>query len=98
MPYLRGLYTHYSASGAFILLGIDQADPGVDIQSFGQRLQVNYPLLLDANSATNVAYGVTSLPQTYFIDSTGAVRYVVPQQLTVQAMEQGLQAIGVSIS
>ncbi len=98
MPYLRGLYAHYSASGAFILLGIDQADPSVDIQSFGQRLQVNYPLLLDANSAINVAYGVTSLPQTYFIDSTGTVRYVVPQQLTAQAMEQGLQAIGVSIS
>ncbi len=98
VPYLRGLYAHYSASGAFILLGIDQADPSVDIQSFGQRFQVNYPLLLDANSATNVAYGVTSLPQTYFIDSTGRVRYIVPQQLTVQAMEQGLQAIGVSIA
>jgi cytochrome c biogenesis protein CcmG/thiol:disulfide interchange protein DsbE len=98
VPYLRNLYTRYSANGAFVLLGIDQSDPQVDIQSFGQRFQVNYPLLFDANSAVNMAYGVTSLPQTYFIDSNGIVRYVVPQQLTPQAMQQGLQTINVSIS
>jgi cytochrome c biogenesis protein CcmG/thiol:disulfide interchange protein DsbE len=98
VPYLRGLYARYSAAGAFTLLGIDQSDPSVDIQSFGQRFAVNYPLLLDAKSTVNVAYGVTSLPQTYFIDRNGIVRYVVPQQLTPQTMQQGLQAIGVSIS
>jgi cytochrome c biogenesis protein CcmG, thiol:disulfide interchange protein DsbE len=98
VPYLRGLYAHYSATGAFSLLGIDMADPSEDIQSFGQRFQVNYPLLYDANSSISTLYGVTSLPQTYFIDSGGIVRYVVPQQLTPQAMQQGLQAIGVSIS
>ncbi|HEY0755707.1 MAG TPA: TlpA disulfide reductase family protein [Ktedonobacteraceae bacterium] len=96
VPYLRGLYRNYSGTGAFTLLGIDQADPSVDIQSFGQRFQVNYALLLDANSSVNMLYGVTSLPQTYFIDSAGIVRYVVAQQLTPQAMQQGLQAIGVS--
>lgn len=98
VPYLRGLYARYSAAGAFTLVGVDQADPSVDIQSFGQRFTVNYPLLIDANSTVNVAYGVTSLPQTYFIDSNGIVRYVVPQQLTPQAMQQGLQAIGVNVA
>lgn len=98
MPYLRNLYIHYSASGAFTLLGIDQGDPSEDIQGFGQRFQINYPLLLDLNSSVNVKYGVTSLPQTYFIDSAGIVRYVIPQQVTPQAMQQGLQAIGVNIS
>jgi cytochrome c biogenesis protein CcmG/thiol:disulfide interchange protein DsbE len=97
VPYLRDLYAHYSATNAFTLLGVDQADPGEDIQSFGQRFQVNYSLLLDAHSSVNQLYGVTSLPQTYFIDSSGIVRYVVPLQLTPQAMQQGLQAIGVSL-
>ncbi len=98
MPYLRSLYAHYGANGAFTLLGIDQGDPGEDIQRFGQRFQINYPLLIDANSSVNVKYSVTTLPQTYFIDSSGVVRYVIPQQLTPQTMQQGLQAIGVSIS
>ncbi|HLI70980.1 MAG TPA: TlpA disulfide reductase family protein [Ktedonobacteraceae bacterium] len=98
VPYLRDIYAHYHAEGAFILLGIDQADPRGDIGTFGQTFKVNYPLLFDPGSATNIKYGVTSLPMTYFIDSKGIVRYVVPQQLTPQAMEQGLEAIGVTIS
>ncbi len=98
VPYLRGLYARYSQQGAFVLLGIDQADPSVDIRGFGQRFMVNYPLLFDPGSTVNEAYGVTSLPQTYFIDSNGIVRYVVPQQLTPQAMQEGLQAIGVTVT
>lgn len=97
VPYLRGIYARYSASGAFTLLGINQADPRGDINTFGQTFHVNYPLLFDPGSAINIKYGVTSLPMTYFIDSSGVVRFVVPQQLTPQAMQQGLQAIGVTI-
>ena len=98
VPYLRSLYARYSASETFILLGINQADPRGDISSFGQTFHVNYPLLFDPGSSVNIKYGVTSLPQTYFIDSNGIVRFVVPQQLTPQTMQQGLQAIGVTIS
>ena len=98
VPYLRGLYAQYKASGAFTLLGVDVADPRGDIRDFGQRFSVNYPLLFDPDSRTNIAYGITSLPQTYFIDSNGIVRFVVPQQLTPQTMQQGLQAIGVTLS
>ena len=52
---------------------------------------------MELSSQVNMAYNVTSLPQTYFLDSRGIVRYVVPQQLTPQAMQQGLQAIGVNL-
>lgn len=96
VPYLRGIYAKYSASGAFTLLGVNVADPRGDITSFGQTFHVNYPLLFDPGSKVEVAYGVTSLPMTYFIDSRGVVRYVVPQQLTPQTMQQGLEAIGVN--
>ncbi len=98
VPYLREIYAHYSASGAFKLLGVDQADPRGDITTFGQTFKVNYPLLFDPGSAVNIQYGVTSLPMTYFIDSQGIVRFVVPQQLTPQTMQQGLEAIGVTIA
>lgn len=97
VPYLREIYARYGASGAFALLGINQADPRGDISTFAQTFHVNYPLLFDPGSAMNMKYGVTSLPMTYFIDSSGIVRFVVPQQLTPQAMQQGLQAIGVTI-
>lgn len=98
MPYLREIYTHYHQQGAFMLLGVNQADPREDITSFGRTYKINYPLLYDPHSQTNVDYGVTSLPMTYFIDNQGIVRFVVPQQLTPATMQQGLQAIGVDIS
>lgn len=98
VPYLRGIYARPGLSGTFTLLGINQADPREDIGSFGRTFKVNYSLLFDPGSAINIAYGVTSLPMTYFIDSSGIVRYVVPQQLTPQTMQQGLQAIGVTLS
>jgi len=97
VPYLRNLYAQESGSDAFRLVGIDQADPRDDIHTFGQTYHVNYPLLYDAGSQVNIAYGVTSLPMTYFIDSSGIVRYVVPQQLTPTAMLKGLAAIGVVV-
>ena len=97
MPYLREIYTHYSTQGAFTLLGVNQADPREDIAPFGRTYKINYPLLYDAHSTVNVDYGVTSLPMTYFIDSQGVVRFVVPQQLTPASMQQGLQAIGVGL-
>lgn len=96
VPYLRSIYAHYSASRAFTLLGVNQADPQEDISTFGRTFSVNYPLLFDAGSVVNVQYGVTSLPMTYFIDSNGVVRFVVPQQLTPQTMQQGLAAVGIN--
>lgn len=97
IPYLRDIYTRYGTQGAFDLLGVNQADPREDITSFGTTYKLNYPLLYDAHSAVNIAYGVTSLPMTYFVDSNGIVRYVVPLQLTPTTMQQGLQAIGITI-
>jgi cytochrome c biogenesis protein CcmG, thiol:disulfide interchange protein DsbE len=98
VPYLRSIYAQSSAQNAFILLGVNLGDPREDIGRFGQTYHVNYPLLFDPGSQVDIAYDITSLPQTYFIDSTGIVRYVVPQQLTPEAMQQGLQAIGVNLS
>ncbi len=74
-----------------------QSLPRGDISTFGQTFHVNYPLLFDPGSAVNIAYGVTSLPMTYFIDSNGIVRFVAPQQLTPELMQRGLAAIGITI-
>ncbi len=98
VPYLRGLYAQPAIQQQFTLLGINQGDPQQDIGTFGRTYKVNYSLLFDTGSQVDILYDITSLPQTYFIDSNGIVKYVVPQQLTAQGMQQGLQAIGVVFS
>lgn len=97
MPYLEHTYTQYGAHGVFALLGIDQADPKEDIAPFGRAFQITYPLLFDPAGAVNVAYGVTAIPTTYFLDSNGIVRSVFVTQLSQRTMRQGLASVGIGI-
>ncbi len=97
MPYLERTYAQYGAHGAFALLGIDQADPKEDIAPFGKVFQITYPLLFDKGGAVNAAYGVTAIPTTYFIDSTGIVRAVFVTQLSPKTMRQGFASVGITL-
>jgi cytochrome c biogenesis protein CcmG/thiol:disulfide interchange protein DsbE len=97
VPYLREIYARPGAPQAFSLLGINIGDPREDIARFGNTYHVNYPLLFDTASQVDRAYGITSLPITYFLDSNGVVRFVEAQELTPETMQQGLDAIGVTL-
>jgi peroxiredoxin len=97
MPYLEHTYTQYAAHGEFTLLGINQADPKEDIAPFGKEFKITYPLLFDKGDKVNVAYGVTAIPATYFIDSAGIVRAVFVTQLSPKTMRQGLASVGIVI-
>lgn len=97
MPYLERTYTQYGAHGAFALLGINQADPKEDTAPFGKAFQITYPLLFDPGGKVNMAYGVTAIPTTYFLDSTGIVRAVFVTQMSPKTMRQGLAAVGIAL-
>ena len=97
VPYLERFYSQYGAQRPFALLGINQADPKDDIARFGSDFDVTYPLLFDKGGIVNVNYAVTAIPTTYFIDSSGIVRYVVVQPLTPRTMQEGLSSVGISI-
>lgn len=97
VPYLQRVYSHNAAGGAFALLGINQSDPKDDIGLFGADYHITYPLLFDPGLAVNIAYDVSAIPQTFFIDSNGVVRFVVLQPLTPATMQQGLAAVGVTL-
>ncbi len=95
MPFLEQAYKQ--GHGAFVLVGVDQADPKDDIAPFGRQSQITYPLLFDPGDKTNIAYGVTAIPTTYFIDSNGIVRSVFVEQLDTQTLQQGLASIGIQV-
>jgi cytochrome c biogenesis protein CcmG, thiol:disulfide interchange protein DsbE len=96
VPYLEQVYSQYG-HGRFTLLGVNQADPKDDIARFGASYKLTYSLLFDQGGAVNQAYGVTAIPTTYFIDSSGIVRAAYVTQLSPQTMRQGLASIGVKL-
>jgi len=94
VPLLESAWKQLQAQGKdVVFLGIDFRESNNDAISFLQLYSITYPTALDADGSAASKYGVTSLPQTIFINRNGIVMSRVPQQLTAQALSSNLQLI-----
>src|SRR5205085_11079794 len=59
--------------GRVLLLGVDVKDFSSDARKFLHRFHVNYVSVRDGGSGTYDAYGLTGLPESYFLDASGRV-------------------------
>jgi peroxiredoxin len=68
----------------YVMLGVDNRDIASDAKSFAAGKKADWPIVFDGSSTIYRAYGVTALPQTFFIrpDGTVALRYYayIPNQ------------------
>lgn len=58
-----------------VFVGIDIDDLRSDARAFLERFGVTYVNVYDGKSSTVGRYGVTGVPETYFIDAAGKIRY-----------------------
>lgn len=68
-------------------------EPGA--RAFARQYGLNYPHLRDAGAETAIAYTVTGIPQTVFIDARGVVQRVDRGELDRAGLNEGLRSIGV---
>ena len=85
-----------SAFGAddvvFVGVSLDEGGPAV-VRSFADRMEINYPLVLDDGSVS-AAYGpLTGLPMTFLIDRAGEVRSYAPGMVTRDMIEPEIAAL-----
>lgn len=93
-PILESGWKQMQAQGKdVIFLGIDYQDSNNNGISFLQLNGITYPTAVDADGSVAIKYGLTSLPDTIFINRNGMVVSKVLQQLTAQALSGGLQSI-----
>jgi thiol-disulfide isomerase/thioredoxin len=59
----------------FVILGIDSAEPRDDVTAFLETVRVDFPILLDPESAATKRWKVYALPTSFLIDRHGKVRY-----------------------
>jgi cytochrome c-type biogenesis protein len=76
-----------------VFLGIDFQDLNNAGISFLKLNSITYPTVLDADGSVAIKYGVTSLPQTIFINRNGTVMSRVPRELTAPVLSSNLQLI-----
>jgi len=69
---LGDAFQRYRDRGVSVL-GISFQDSATDAGAYASAHQLRWPLLSDPGSGTGLAYGVTGLPETYFIGTDGRV-------------------------
>jgi peroxiredoxin len=72
MPTLLKYFKEHANQG-FILIGIEAGDPAEDVTSFVDEYGLTFPILLDPNNKSLIAFHNDSLPSSYVIDHNGNV-------------------------
>lgn len=72
MPDFEAAWKEYRDQGV-VFVGVAVSDSEEDARSFAEETGVTYPIGLDGEGVTSVAYEVTSLPTTVFIDREGRI-------------------------
>jgi len=80
-------------AGKVLFLGVDIQDLTGDARGFARKHQINYVAIRDGSNATYSAYGLTGVPESYFIDGRGRVVAHIPGEVTRSTLDQGIAAI-----
>lgn len=82
-------------SGRVLFLGIDVQDFKSDARRFLAKYKANYPSVRDGGDSTYSAYGLTGLPETYYLDERGRIVAHDIGEISRQELEAGLaKALG----
>lgn len=76
--------------GQVALLGVDINDFSTDALRFLRRHQVNYVSVRARGTGTYEDYGLTGLPETYFLDARGRIVAHTVGEITPSALEDGI--------
>jgi cytochrome c biogenesis protein CcmG/thiol:disulfide interchange protein DsbE len=72
MPTLLKYYNQHADQG-FTLIGIEAGDAEEEVSSFVNKYGLSFPVLLDPNNKSLIAFHNDSLPSSYVIDHDGNV-------------------------
>lgn len=93
-PLLEQSWKQMQAQGKDVsFLGIDYQDTSANSLNFLQQNHITYPIVVDMDGSVSTKYGLTGMPQTFFIDRNGKVVRREAGQLTSQLLASGLQLI-----
>lgn len=76
LPSMNRLLKHY-ADKPFEIISIDFRESKEDIRAFLKDVPVDFPVLLDSDGKTSLAWKVFSFPSSFLVDHNNHIRYSV---------------------
>ncbi|HSS79841.1 MAG TPA: TlpA disulfide reductase family protein [Gaiellaceae bacterium] len=77
--------------GQVVVLGVDVNDFTGDARKFARKYGLSYPIVHDNHNVTSPKYGISLLPETFFIDGGGKVVAHVPGQVKATDIRAGVE-------
>lgn len=77
-------------AGKVAFLGIDVQDFETDARRFLTRYETNYVSVRDGDDSTSSAYGVTGIPETYYLNARGRVVAHSVGEVSAEELEANL--------
>lgn len=89
-PLLEATWRKYKDQGV-VFVGIDIWDTEEDARAYMREFDITYPNLVDQRGRVAVEYGVTGIPETFFITSDGMISRKVIGAINRTTLEQSIQ-------
>jgi cytochrome c biogenesis protein CcmG/thiol:disulfide interchange protein DsbE len=77
--------------GRIVVLGVDLNDFSGAARKFMRRHRVTYPIVHDNENVTSPKYGLTAVPETFFVDRRGRVVAHVRGPVTAADLRDGIE-------
>jgi len=74
-----------------VVLGVDVSDFQGDARGFMRKYGLTYPVVHDNKNVTTPKYGLTGLPETFFLDRKGRIVEHVPGEVRAHDLSNGVE-------
>ncbi|HSE65703.1 MAG TPA: TlpA disulfide reductase family protein [Gemmatimonadales bacterium] len=94
MPHIVAAYDSLRDRGLTVLaVNLTDQERSKDVRRFVEEFKLAFPVLLDERGRVRELYELATVPSSFFVDSAGVVRRVVPGPLSSEALARGLSMI-----
>lgn len=95
MPAIQSAYDQYGDQVQFVAVNMTGmgGETETSAQALIQQEGYTFPVYFDVDSSAAVAFGVTSIPQTYLIDAEGNIIAGVRGAMSDAVLEEGIQIL-----
>jgi cytochrome c biogenesis protein CcmG/thiol:disulfide interchange protein DsbE len=73
---LRTAWAHYQDTGDVVFIGVDYVDTEPEARAYLEKFDIRYPNGPDVGTRVSQLFRIQGVPETYFVDKTGVLRYV----------------------